>query len=291
MKTKTVNWDEFRCRCSAINRMQSTGADGRQITEKQEDDLKKLEDKEDRTDKQTAEMERLRALKARKGIVVLGDTCIEYLMEVFAWETEGMIPVTKESLDMMQMRKGKTVEVQSGQLLSFVDGVEYLQSKDRIFNDYLSGEIDFYLGENVYSATNVTDAKNANDYPGFLKKIHKGLEPGQREQMQGYGDITGARELVIANTLISFTPDMIMDMEFKVMRKLNCVTNESPEFLEEWKRFERSMVFDAIPAHKRVHKIKVDPFTDFEREKVYDRVKYCREFLWKFAEEHESRNK
>ena len=31
--------------------------------------------------------------------------------------------------------------------------------------------------------------------------------------------------------------------------------------------------------------------TDTERQKVYDRVRFCREFLWKFAEEHENRKK
>ena len=287
----TVNWDLFRCRCSAISKMLTNGREGQQITEKQEGELKKLEDKEILTANQTAEMERLRALKSNKGKIVLGDTAIEYLMEVYAWETEGMIPVTKESLDMMQMRKGKTVEIASGELLSEVDGVSYLQHKERVYNDFLSGEIDFYLGKSVYEAINVTDAKNANDYPGFLKKTNKGLEPGQKEQIQGYGDICGAKDLFIANTLVSFTSDMILDMEYKVMRKLNCATNESPEFLKEWSRFEKSMIFDNIPAHKRVHKIKVDPFTDFDKERVYDRVKYCREFLWNFDAEHENRNK
>ena len=287
----TVNWDTFRCRCSAIKKLLSNGAEGQQITERQLEDLKKLEDKETVTDKQKAEMERLRALKANKGKIVLGDTAIEYLMEVYAYETEGMIAVTKESLDMMQMRKGKAVEIASGRLLSEVDGIEYLRHKERISNDFLTGEVDFYVGESIYKATNVTDAKNANDYPGFLKKIHKGLEPGQKEQLQGYGDITTAKDLFIANTLVSFTPDMILDMEYKVMRKLNCTTNESPEFMEEWGKFEKSMIFDRIPPHKRVRKIRVEPFTDFEREKVYDRVKYCREFLWRFDEEHENRNK
>lgn len=287
----TVNWDLFRCRCSAIKKLLSNGAEGQQITEKQETELKRLQDLEKPSEKQSAEISRLMALKANKGKVVLGDTAIEYLMEVYSWETEGMIAVTKESLDMMQMRKGKAVEVASGRLLSEVDGVDYLQHKERIFNEYLSGEIDFYLGESVYKAINITDTKNANDYPGFLKKINKGLEQGQKEQLQGYGDISGAGDLVVANTLVSFTPEMILDMEYKVMRKLGCATNESPEFLEEWAKFEKSMIFDKIPPHKRVHKIKVEPFTDFERQKVYDRVKFCREFLWKFDEEHENRNK
>jgi len=286
----TVNWDLFKCRCSAINKLLANGADGRQITEKQEVELKKLEDKLTLTTPQKEEIERLRALKAKKGIIVLGDTAVGYLMEVYAWETEQMIAVGKESLDMMQMKKGKVGEAEAGMLLCEVDGKEYLQDKQRIFNDFLSGEVDFFIGESIYKAKNVTDIKNAFDYPSLLKKIHNGLEPGQKEQLQGYGDITGAQELFVANCLISFTVDMVRDMEYKVLRKLNCATTESPEFIEIWPQFERSMYFEKILPHKRVHKIPVTPFSEFERQRIYDRVKFAREFLWKFDEEHENRN-
>jgi hypothetical protein len=208
-------------------------------------------------------------------------------MEVYAWETERMIPVGKEAMDVMQLRKGKEGEVEAGSLLCRVDGQLYLQDKQRISNDFLSGEIDFYLGESIYKATNVTDIKNSFDYPTYLKKINNGLENGQREQLQGYGDITGAKELFVANCLISFTPEMVQDMQYKLLRKINCATTESPEFLEKWPEFERSMNFDRIDYRKRVHKIQVEPFNDFERQKLYDRVKVCREFLWKFHEERE----
>lgn len=287
---KEVNWDEFRCRCSAIKKLLANGKEGQQITEKQQDELKKLEEKETRTDKQEDEMKRLQSLKSNSGKVVLGDTCIEYLMEVYAWETEGMVSVSKESLDVMQLRKGKVGEKEAGVLISLVDGELYLQDKNRIKNDFLSGEIDFYLGNSVYEATNVTDVKNAFDYPGFLKKINGGLENGQREQLAGYGDITGAKELYIANCLISFTPDMIMDMEYKILRKVNAATTESREFLELWPTIEKSMVFDKIPPPQRVSKIKVEPFTEFEQQKLYDRVKYCRDWLWKFYAERQKLN-
>lgn len=285
---KEINFNEFRCRCSAISKLLTNGKEGQQITEKQLEELKKLEDKETRTQKQEEEMSRLQALKANTGKVVLGATCIEYLMEVYAWETQGMVSVSKESLDSMPIRKGKAGELEAGALLSLVDGVLYQRHKERVFNDYLSGEIDFYVGESVYKATNITDTKNAFDYPGFLKKINNGLENGQKEQLQGYGDITGAPDLFIANCLISFTPDMVIDMEYKILRKVNAATTESPEFLELWPKIEKSMNFDQIPPAQRVSKIKVEPFTSFEQQKVYDRVKYCREWLYNF---HEQRQK
>ncbi len=282
-----VNWDKFKCRCSAIKKMLSNGTEGQQITEKQQKELKRLQEKE-RTDRQEEEMQRLLKLKANSGNVVLGATCIEYLMEVYAWETQGMISVSKESVDAMQLRKGKEGEHEAGKLLMKVDGEFYLQHKERISNDYLSGEIDYYLGESIYKAKNITDIKNSFDYPTFLKKINNGLENGQREQLAGYGDITGAPDLFIANCLISFTPQMIEDMKWKVLRKTGAATEESIEFLEEWVKFYRSMVFDHMNPELRVFKIKVEPFSKFDQQKVYDRVKYCRDWLWKFDESYQN---
>jgi hypothetical protein len=288
---KEIDWQLFKCRCSAISKLLANGADGRQITEKQEDELKKLEDKESRTAKQDEEMERLLALKASKGKIALGETAISYLMEVYAWETEGMIPVSKESMEILSISKGKKQEAQAGALLYFVDDMEYKVHKNRIYNDFLSGEIDLYVGESVYQATRVPDIKNSWDYTVFLKKIKGGLENGQKEQLQGYGDITGAKDLLIANCLVDCTDQNIEEVKWRVAKKMGAATIESPEFLVEWKIWERSMLFSHIDPYKRVHKIPVEPFTPFEQQKVYDRVKYARDWLSIFHEEHENRNK
>jgi hypothetical protein len=288
---KAIDWQKFKCRCSAIKKLLSNGIEGRSITEKQETELKKLEEKETRTESQEDEMKRLMALNANKGKVILGDTAISYLMEVYAWETEGMIPVSKESMDILSISKGKKQEGQAGALLGFVDDVEYKIHKERISNDFLSGEIDLYLGESVYEATRVPDIKNSWDYTVFLKKIRGGLENGQKEQLQGYGDITGATDLLIANCLVDCTEENIEEVKWRVAKKYGAFTIESPEFLKEWVKWERSMRFEHIDPYKRVHKIKVDPFTDSERQKVYDRVKYARDWLFIFNEEHEKRNK
>jgi hypothetical protein len=212
-------------------------------------------------------------------------------MEVYAWETEGMIPVSKESMEILSISKGKKQEAQAGVLLYFVDDMEYKVHKNRIYNDFLSGEIDLYVGESVYQATRVPDIKNSWDYTVFLKKIKGGLENGQKEQLQGYGDITGAKDLLIANCLVDCTDQNIEEVKWRVAKKMGAATIESPEFLVEWKIWERSMLFSHIDPYKRVHKIPVEPFTPFEQQKVYDRVKYARDWLSIFHEEHENRNK
>jgi hypothetical protein len=289
---ETINWDDFKCRASAISRMCATNRSNPCLTEVQEKRIIELESRDKpMTEPMKLEYAKLLQYRENSKKVILSDGCVDYLMEYYAWATERMIPVSKESLDMLQAKKGKMAELQSKALLDFIDDVEYKVNKDRVYNDYLSGELDFYLGDSVYSANNVTDAKNAWDYPIFLKKINNGLENGQREQLQGYGDITGARDLWVANTLVDNPDEIIEEMMWKVLKKIGAATFESPEFVAEWPKWYKSMKFDHIDPYKRVFKIKVEPFTPTEQQKVYDRVKICREWLWQFDEMYSKINK
>src|SRR5207248_1447458 len=106
--------DDFKCRSSAIIKMMANSRSNPVLTEKQTLRLIELEAKESVTDKQKEEMAELLIKKGNSSKIVLSDMCIEYLMEVYAWETQGMIPVSKESLDILQMQKGKMGEQTAG---------------------------------------------------------------------------------------------------------------------------------------------------------------------------------
>src|SRR5438876_71801 len=120
-----VNWDLFKCRCSAISAMLANSSSNPCITEKQTETLRQYETKSKLTDNQKEEMARLLVLKDNTGKIILGDTCIAYLLEEYAWKTEGMVKVTKELIDVPQMQKGTIVEPQSILLLSQYDNEEY----------------------------------------------------------------------------------------------------------------------------------------------------------------------
>jgi len=295
MVDKVISFDSFKVRCSQIVAALSNSRSNPILTENQEARIKELNDKLQEkgkiTEKQQAELAELQVKEENSKKVVLSDTYIAYLMAEYAWITEGMIAVNKESMELLAIQKGREGENEAVTLLMRVDKQPYQIHKERIYNDYLSGEIDIYLGEHVYAATNITDIKNSWDYPTFLKKINTGLENGQKEQVQGYCDITGAGEGYIANTLISNPEHIIEEMRWRVTKKIGATTPESPEMLKEWPKWERSMRFDHIPPNKRVHKIKVEPFTEFEKQKLYDRVKFGRDWLNQFHEKYQVLNK
>jgi len=288
-----VNWDLFKCRCSGISKILANKKGNEPLTEIQERKVLEYEEKQKikpLTGPQQLELDALYVKRECSKQLVLSDTCISYLMEVYAWETEGMISVSRESMDLLQTKKGKMQEKQAVALLEFVTDLKYKENKDRISNDFLSGEIDIYSGDSICAAEVIVDIKNAWDYPIYLRKCSTGIENGQTEQLQGYGDITGAKKLVVANCLVDAPEEIIDEMRWKIAKKFNAVTTESPDFLVEWEKWERSMKFEKIPPNRRVFTIPVEPFTDNERQKVYDRVKQCREFLWKFDEMHQKRN-
>ena len=288
---KVTNFDTFKCRCSAIAVILANAQGNLQLTARMEDELKELESKESLKENQKKRLSELLVRKENGNKIVLGATCIKYLMEWYSWETVGKIPVDKEAMDIEYTKKGTTMEADSIKLLSIVDGEIYEKNTDgRIQNEYLSGIPDIYLGENIMSATKIIDVKSIWDYPSFLNKTFAPLELNYQEQIQGYCDITGAKEGELTRCLVDMPEEIITDYQYRLLKKMNLATTESPEFVKEWQKWENSMRFGDIPPHQRVFKIKVEPFTEEERQRVYDRVKYCREWLWNFDEQYKELN-
>lgn len=286
-----VNWDNFKCRCSSIGKIMSASRDNPCITEKQKLRLIELEAKDTLTEKQGQEMAELLVKQDNSTKVLLSDTCIEYLMEVYAWETEQMVAVDRELMYLPQLEKGKEAEEESITMLSRLEKRLYFKHKGRVSNDFLSGEPDVGDKEDIMKAEVIIDMKNAWDYVVFLRLINKAIENGYKDQIGGYCDITGAKIGKVARALVSMSPQQQYDQQQRLIKRLGCISDESPEFKEHWPTLERSMNFDHMSIQKRLFILDVEPFTPERKQMVYDRVKVCREWLWKFDEMYQSMNK
>jgi hypothetical protein len=260
------------------------------LSEKQAEKLKDLESRSTLTLRQSEELAELLVRKENGSKPILSDSYISYLMEVYSWETTGKIAVGKE-MDIEFLQKGKAVEPDSIELLSFIDGVPYKKNTERVDSEFLSGIPDVYAGESLMGCSKLKDLKSIWDYPGFLCKIHSGLASGNREQVQGYGDITGCTDLEVVNALVDMPEITIGDYKRRLAYKMGAATDENPEYKEAAAQMEWSMRFTDIPQHKRIFKMKVEPFTDFERQAVYDRVKVGRDWLCAFDEMYQNLNR
>jgi hypothetical protein len=288
--SEKIDWQQFRCRCSAITMMLSEKQGEAPLTENQLKKIEELEAKDKRTEKQDAELCALLLRKNKPKEIVLSDTCIGYLMEHYAWVTQRMVSVSKE-MDIDYLNKGKIQEPDGIKLLNDVDGQTYLKYEgERISNEFLSGKPDIFVGKEIYAAEKITDLKNIWDYPGFLRKIHAAITPANDLQIKGYMDITGAKEGEVANVLTNMPETIVNDYRRRLFYKMGVATDEAPEYKEAEQEMLRSFYFDIIPKHQRVFKLKVEPLSDFDRQKIYDKVKICREWLFKFDEQYQKLN-
>jgi len=293
-----IDWSKFKVRCSAISKVLANSKENAPLTDKQVIELADLDKRTTLTAVQATRRTELITKRENSKNVVLSDTCIAYLVEAYAWETQKMCSVTKE-MDVEYFTRGRLTEPESIELLSFVDDTVYLKNEERYENEFLSGIPDVLhveIGmvppgvEEAYASA-IRDIKSTQDYPTFLYKIHKGVDPGNREQLQGYGDIMECEDLAVVFTLPTM-PEVIREQyKWRLANKMQATTIESPEFLRAWSELERSMIFDSIPAHQRVYKIPVEPFTPSEKQALYDRVKHCREWLANFHERYLKINK
>lgn len=287
----TINWQDFRCRCSSIDKAFAKSRSNPVLTEKQAARMDELDKKDILTTKMQEEYAELLVKKENGSKIILSDTFIDYLMEHYSWVTVKKKPVSKELMYVQFLEKGKDVEKQSIALLSEIEGIDYVKNEERVYNDFLSGEPDVFVGDNIMNATKISDTKSCWDYPGFLKMINKEVSNSRDRQVKGYLDITGAREGEIACCLVNTPQKIIFDFYNALLRKMDVISDEAPEFKAEWEIIERSMIFDDIPKHKRVWKQPIEPFNDFDRQYLYDRVKIARDWLYSFDEMYQQLNK
>jgi len=271
----------------------TNGRGSEPLTPKQWETIKEIEGKIESgkaTEKQKLELARLIQKDKDSQKVTLGDTAIECLLSAYAWETEKMVSITKE-LDVEAFERGRKTEPESIQLLSEVDKITYFKNEARFENEFLSGIPDVldlwqYSEAAPVSVLKIREIKSTRDYPTFLYKMHKGLDPGNLEQIQGYGDILECIDLAVVFTLPNMPEEQRLKYKFKLADRMGEATTESPRFLKTWAEIEHSMIFDSIPAHKRTYKVPVQPFSPLEKFAVYERVKHCREYLNNFHEQY-----
>src|SRR5688572_27925790 len=101
-----TDFSNFKCRCSGIHKIMASSRDNPCLTDKQTDELKEFREKLDAgktlTDKQQARMAELIVRENNGSKIVLSDGAIEYLMEVYAWQTVRKRPL-KEQFEIQQM--------------------------------------------------------------------------------------------------------------------------------------------------------------------------------------------
>lgn len=189
------------------------------------------------------------------------------------------------------VEKGTAVEQKGIDLLSFHDDLIYTKNEDRLENDWFTGLLDIFVGPKITLATQVWDMKCPYSFNTFLENLVKPLNPYYIKQVNSYFSLVGeqCKSGGICYCLVDAPEYMIKDELYKLLRKMNVASDESPEFIEPAAKLEYSMVFGDVPLGERILKFPIrrdDELIELMKRKV----EKGRDYLDYFQNKHLNHN-
>jgi len=296
---KQVDWSKVLVHCSALYSIMpgkkvktpmQIFRDAVAFQEEKSRMYEKLKKKDGpRGEKLLAEMEELDILipkleVAKDNDLPLSEGCKSFLSGLYAYEKYGKWSPAKD-IGSRQTEKGKEVEVDGLNLVNELDGLSLFKNEQRVIDSHFSGHPDAYEGEDLAYATVIHDAKCPWDIETFFSYVGKPLPEVYYWQMQGYMAITGAKQAQVHFCLITTPERFIKDTADRLLRNMNVVSPESPEYLKAEQELWNNMTFDDIPKSERRIKFIVDR-NDEDIELARKRVELCRIYLAEFENLH-----
>jgi hypothetical protein len=218
-------------------------------------------------------------LKADKEAGLLSKTAKTYLMEVYIKEKYGR----ENNFSSKYTEKGILVEEDSIELYNLISKKFYLKNERNLKNKYISGTPDLFAGLEIEDAEMIIDIKSSWDIFTFFKVQTEPVNTAYWWQLQGYMALTGAISSRLVYCLVNTPLHLIDDEKRRLLYKMNCVSEESPEYIKACKELDRLMIFDDILAEKRVFEIYIN--RDEEAiQKIYAKVEKARQYLCELDE-------
>lgn len=219
--------------------------------------------------------------KKDKEAGLLSKTCQKELIKIYNQEVYGR----KKDITTKQMDKGIQAEEDSITLFSRVEKKLFLKNTEKLENDWATGHVDIYEGEDVRSAISVWDIKSRWELDSFMPKLVEEVDFGEECQVNVYYALTGANSGGIANTLVDCPINILMEEQKRLLWSMNVVSEESPEYLKAAAELQRLLTFPDIDYRERVIKQEVKR-DDQLIAAMQAKVPKMRQWLQDFHEKH-----
>ena len=213
--------------------------------------------------------------KADKEAGVLSKTAQKHLIEVYIAEKYGR----KRDIQTKQMKKGVEAEQDSIDLLSMYLKLPFSKNEERFKNDFITGLPDIINGDTII------DIKSSYDLWTFLGNIPDKLDNLYYWQMQSYMWLTGTRNATIAYCLVNTPESIIQQEKYYLLKKMDVISEESPEFIKEAMKIEFNMTFDDISINERILTFNVNRSED-DILRIENKVLKARTFLQELEQTH-----
>lgn len=218
--------------------------------------------------------------KADKEAGLLSKTAQRHLLDVYIAQKYGRV----RDIQTKQMKKGVAVEQDSINMLSKLLSVEFSKNEERYSNAYITGLPD------IVDNGVVIDIKSSYDLWTFMGNLPDKLDSLYYWQLMSYMWLTDAKCGYIAYCL-SNTPDNIIEQEkYYLLKNMDVVSEESPEYVKQALKLEFNMKFDDIDISERVLLYKVDRNED-DIIRIEQKVLKAREYLHEIESTHLNFNK
>jgi hypothetical protein len=213
--------------------------------------------------------------KADKEAGILSKTAQKHLIEVYIAEKYGR----KRDIQTKQMKKGIEAEQDSIDLLSMYLKLPFSKNEERFKNDFITGLPDIINGDTII------DIKSSYDLWTFLGNIPDKLDNLYYWQMQSYMWLTGTRNATIAYCLVNTPENIIQQEKYYLLKKMDVISEESPEFIKEAMKIEFNMTFDDISINERILTFNVNRSED-DILRIENKVLKARIFLQELEQTH-----
>lgn len=213
--------------------------------------------------------------KADKEAGVLSKTAQKHLIEVYIAEKYGR----KRDIQTKQMKKGIEAEQDSIDLLSMYLKLPFSKNEERFKNDFITGLPDIINGDRII------DIKSSYDLWTFLGNIPDKLDNLYYWQMQSYMWLTGTKSATIAYCLVNTPESIIQQEKYYLLKKMDVISEESPEFIKEAMKIEFNMTFDDISINERILTFNVNRSED-DILRIEHKVVKARAFLQELEQTH-----
>jgi len=213
--------------------------------------------------------------KADKEAGILSKTAQKHLIEVYIAEKYGR----KRDIQTKQMKKGIEAEQDSIDLLSMYLKLPFSKNEERFKNDFITGLPDIINGNTII------DIKSSYDLWTFLGNIPDKLDNLYYWQMQSYMWLTGTIKATIAYCLVNTPESIIQQEKYYLLKNMDVISEESPEFIKEAIKIEFNMTFDDISINERILTFNVNRSED-DILRIENKVLKARTFLQELEQTH-----
>lgn len=183
-------------------------------------------------------------LEPLNGKIEISESAQTFLLKTYAQEAYGR----RENIKSKYLAKGNAREQDAITVLSLHKQVLFVKNAVRLKNEFVTGELDTFIGEEITKAKETFDTKASWSLSTFLQSQFEPLSLIYEYQGHGYMWLSGAERHTVAYCLVNGTRQAINDEKRKLAWELGAMdgsnAEESPEYIEGCRQIEINHIFD-----------------------------------------------